>query len=141
MDIAKAFLIEANNDYDVVLMLIENEKFNLATYHAQQAVEKLLKACLAAQGKIGIYKHEIFSFFLKEFNKLIDDATMQTLEDAVVPLEESWSISRYPDWTSEPIWVPSQRFTFEDGKVSELKMNTVFEILVPFLKMRYGIEA
>jgi len=140
MDIAKAFLIEANNDYDVVSMLVENEKFNLATYHAQQAVEKLLKACLAAQGKIGIYKHEIFSFFLKEFNKRIDDDTMQILEDAVVPLEESWSISRYPDWTSEPIWVPSQRFTFEDGEISESRMNTVFEILVPFLKIRYGIE-
>jgi len=37
MDVAKAFLIEANNDYDVVSILLENEKFNLATYHAQQA--------------------------------------------------------------------------------------------------------
>ncbi len=81
LDIAKALLIEANNDYDVVPILIENKKFNLAVYHAQQAVEKLLKACLAAEGKIGIYKHEIFSFFLNTFNEKIGTETMRLLDE------------------------------------------------------------
>ena len=59
MDIAKAFLIEANNDYDAVSILLENEKFNLATYHAQQAVEKLLKP-----------KFDSFHSFLKKMYPL-----------------------------------------------------------------------
>ncbi len=140
LDIAKALLIEANNDYDVVPILIENKKFNLAVYHAQQAVEKLLKACLAAEGKIGIYKHEIFSFFLNTFNEKIGTETMRLLEDAVVPLEESWANSRYPDWTTEPIWVPSQQYTLDNATMGETRMKTVFEILVPFLKKNYKIQ-
>lgn len=139
-DIAKALLIEANNDYDIVSLLIDNEKYNLAVYHAQQAVEKLLKACLAAEGKIGIYKHEIFSFFLNEFNAKIDTELMKLLEDAIVPLEESWANSRYPDWSIEPIWIPSQQYTLDNAKMSETRMRTVFEILVPFLKKNYKIQ-
>lgn len=75
MDIARAYLIEANNDYDVISLLIENKKFSIAVFHAQQAVEKLLKACLAADGEIGIYKHEIFSFFLHPVNTYEKAAT------------------------------------------------------------------
>lgn len=57
LDIARAYLIEANNDHDVVSLLIENKKFSIAVFHAQQAVEKLLKACLAAEGEIGQYQN------------------------------------------------------------------------------------
>jgi HEPN domain-containing protein len=139
LDIAKAMLIEADNDYDVVHILIENNKYNLAVYHAQQAVEKLLKACLAAEGKIGIYKHEIFSFFLNTFSEKIDFDTMRLLEDAVIPLEESWANSRYPDWSVEPIWIPSQQYTLDNAKMSETRMRTVFEILSTFLSENYKI--
>lgn len=139
-DIAKAYLIEANNDFEVVSLLIENKKFSAATYHAQQAVEKLLKACLAAEGKIGIYKHEIFSFFLNEFKDKTDNTTMAKLEDAVIPLEENWAISRYPDWSVKPIWIPSQQFTLDNAIMSETRMRTVFEILTPFLNKNYKIQ-
>lgn len=140
LDIAKAMLIEANNDYEVVHILIESEKYNLAVYHAQQAVEKLLKACLAAEGKIGIFKHEIFSFFHSEFNNKINDETMGKLEDAVIPLEESWANSRYPDWSVDPIWIPSQQYTLDNARMSETRMQTVFEILLLFLSKKYNIK-
>jgi HEPN domain-containing protein len=139
-DIAKAYLIEAKNDSDVVSILIESKKYNIAVYHAQQAVEKLLKACLAAEGKIGIYKHEIFSFFLDAFKNIIDIKTIAKLEDAVIPLEENWAISRYPDWSVKPIWIPSQQFTLDNAMMSETRMRTVFEILIPFLKKNYKIQ-
>ena len=139
-EVAKAYLIEANNDYEVVSMLIENKKFNLAVYHAQQAVEKLLKACLAAEGKIGIFKHEIFSFFLNAFNDKIDIETMALLEESVVPLEENWAISRYPDWSKDSMWIPSQHYTFENAKMNETRMQTVFKILLRFLKEKYKIQ-
>lgn len=139
-DITKAYFIEANNDYDVVSILIKSKKFSIAVYHAQQAVEKLLKSCLAAEGKIGIYKHEIFSFFLNEFKDKIDNTTMAKLEDAVIPLEENWAISRYPDWSVKPIWIPSQQFTIDNAMMSETRMRTVFQILIPFLKKNYRIQ-
>jgi len=140
LDIAKAMLIEGNNDYEVVPILIESGKYNLAVYHAQQAVEKLLKACLAAEGKIGIYKHEIFSFFLYTFTEKIDTDTMRLLEDAIIPLEESWANSRYPDWSVDPIWIPSQQYTLDNARMSETRMRTVFEILLPFLSENYKIQ-
>ncbi len=140
LDISKAYLIEAKNDYDVVPILIENKKYSIATYHSQQAVEKLLKACLAAEGKIGIYRHEIFSFFLNAFNEKIDNVTMAKLEDAVVPQEENWALSRYPDWSAKPIWIPSQQITFDNARMSDARMRTVFEILIPFLKENYKIQ-
>jgi HEPN domain-containing protein len=93
-------------------------------------VEKILKACLAAEGKIGIYKHEIFSFFFNEFKNKIDDLTMALLEEAVIPLEENWALSRYPDWSVDPIWIPSQQFNLENAQMSETRMKTAFEILM-----------
>lgn len=140
LEVAKAYLIEANNDYEVVSMLIEKKKFNLAVYHAQQAVEKLLKACLAAEGKIGIFKHEIFSFFMNAFNDKIDIETMVLLEESVVPLEENWAISRYPDWSKNSMWIPSQQYTFDNAKMNEMRMQTVFKILLRFLKEKYKIQ-
>jgi len=139
-DIAKAYLIEANNDFDVVSLLIENNKFSIAVFHAQQAVEKLQKACLAAEGEIGIYKHEIFSFFLNAFKNKIEIETMALLEEAVVPLEENWAISKYPDWRVKPIWIPSQRYNHDNARMNETRMQSVFDILVPFLKINYDIE-
>ena len=42
-EIATAYLLEAFTDYETVPILIAHEKYNLAVYHAQQTVEKLLK--------------------------------------------------------------------------------------------------
>jgi HEPN domain-containing protein len=90
LDIAKAMLIEGNNDYEVVPILIESGKYNL--------------------------------------------------EDAVIPLEESWANSRYPNWSVEPIWIPSQQYTLDNARMSETRMRTVFEILLPFLSENYKIQ-
>lgn len=38
--IAKAYLIEAQTDFEAVDTLIECSKYNLAVYHARQAIEK-----------------------------------------------------------------------------------------------------
>jgi len=39
--VAEAYLIEAYSDFEAVDTLIEYSKYNLAVYHAQQAVEKI----------------------------------------------------------------------------------------------------
>src|SRR6266498_2051857 len=90
-EIARAFLVESRSDREAVSVLIENKQYNLAIYHAQQSVEKLLKACLAAEGKIGIYKHEIFYFFKAALEDKFGENEMTLLTDSVTVLEEEWS--------------------------------------------------
>lgn len=106
-EIARAFLIESRSDGEAVSVLIGNKQYNLAIYHAQQSVEKLLKACLAAEGKIGIYKHEIFYFFKDALGDKFQESEMKILTDSVPELEEEWSATRYPGWENDRIWIPS----------------------------------
>jgi HEPN domain-containing protein len=140
LDIAAAYLLEAFTDYETVPILIAHEKYNLAIYHAQQAVEKLLKACLAAEGAIGIYKHQIFHYFQTVFTSKIDAETMDQLEEHMIELEEEWALSRYPDWDAEPIWVPSLGYTKQQAEERSNNMNAVFKILTKFLKENYNVE-
>jgi HEPN domain-containing protein len=140
LKIAAAYLLEAFTDYETVPILIAHEKYNLAVYHAQQAVEKLLKACLAAEGAIGIYRHEIFHYFQEVFTSKIDAETMDRIEENLIELEEEWALSRYPDWEAEPIWIPSLGYTKQHAEERRNDMNIVFEILTKFLKENYNIE-
>ncbi|MDI6810800.1 MAG: HEPN domain-containing protein [archaeon] len=139
-EIAEAYLLEAVNDYDAVPILIAHEKYNLAVYHAQQAVEKLFKACLAAEGAIGIYKHEVFRHFKEVFSTKIDAQTMNSIEENVIELEEEWALSRYPDWEVEPIWIPSRGYTKQNAEERRNNMNIVFEILTKFLRDNYKLK-
>ena len=140
IEIAEAYLLEAFSDYDTVPILISHEKYNLAVYHAQQAVEKLLKACLAAEGAIGIYKHEVFRYFQDVFHTKIDAQSMDIIEENLIELEEEWALSRYPDWEAEPIWIPSRGYTKQHAEERRNNMNMVFEILTKFLKENYNVE-
>ena len=138
--IATAFLIEARSDSEAVRVLIENGQYSLAVYHAQQAVEKLLKACLAIEGIIGIYKHEIFHFFTETLKDRFADDEIQTLMETVPALEEEWSATRYPGWDDGHLWIPSQEYTLEDAKEMESKMKAAAVVLKKFLKAGHGIE-
>lgn len=138
--VAKAYLIEAHSDFEAVDTLIEYSKYNLAVYHAQQAVEKIMKACLAAKGKIGIFKHEIYPIFKEAFENELSDKDFEILESSIIILEEEWALSRYPDWDVEPIWIPSERYNKEDAEDRREKMKKVFYILTGFLKKKYKLE-
>lgn len=138
--IAKAYFIEACSDFEAVDTLIEHSKYNLAVYHTQQAVEKLLKACLAARGKIGIYKHEVYPFFKEVFESEISARDFKILDSNIVKLEEEWALSRYPNWDVEPIWIPSERYKKEDAEDRREKMKAVFHILTDFLGKKYKLE-
>jgi HEPN domain-containing protein len=138
--IAKAYLIEAHSDFEAVDTLIEHGRYNLAVYHAQQAVEKLLKACLAAKGKVGIYKHEVYPFFKEVFENEISARDFKILDSSIIKLEEEWALSRYPNWDVEPIWIPSERYKKEDAEDRREKMKAVFHILTDFLGKKYKLE-
>lgn len=139
-EIARAFLIESQSDREAVRVLIANKQYNLAVYHAQQSVEKLLKACLAAEGKIGIYKHEIFFFFKDTLGENFEETEMKVLMDCVPELEEEWSATRYPGWQDDRIWIPSESYTVDDATEMEARMNSASDILMKFLEGKHGIK-
>lgn len=138
--IALAFLTESQSDYEAVRVLIKNKQYNLAIYHAQQSVEKLLKACLSAEGKIGIYKHEIFSFFKENIGDRFKKEEMKILAENIPELEEEWSATRYPGWESGEIWIPSEEYTIDDAKKVKRQMEAASKILKKFLKEKHRIK-
>lgn len=139
-EIARSFLIESNSDSEAVSILIENKQYNLAIYHAQQSVEKLLKACLAAEGKIGIYKHEIFYFFKDALGDKFQESEMKILTDSVPELEEEWSATRYPGWEDNRIWIPSESYTLGDAREMESRMKAASKALKNFLEERHELK-
>lgn len=139
-EIARAFLIESQSDCEAVSVLIGSEQYNLAIYHAQQSIEKLLKACLAAEGKIGIYKHEIFYFFKETLGDKFEESEMKILMDSVPELEEEWSATRYPGWENDRIWIPSESYTLGDAREMESKMKAASKVLKEFLEERHKLK-
>jgi HEPN domain-containing protein len=137
--IARAYLVEAQADYEAVPALIQIGRYNLAIYHAQQAVEKLLKVCLALEGKIGIYKHEVFTFFRETFRAKVPEEWLAELEDDVVELEEEWATSRYPRWDDDRLWIPSEAYTEEDALDRKGRMERVFSRIGEYLSKEYQL--
>ncbi len=138
--VAAAYLIESRSDRAAVSALIKSKQYNLAIYHAQQSVEKILKACLAAEGKIGIYKHEIFSFFKEAIGDRFKEDEMKILTENIPELEEEWSATRYPGWENAQIWVPSEEYTVADAKDMKRRMEASSRILRKFLKEKHRIK-
>jgi len=138
--VATAYLIESRSDRAAVSALIKSKQYNLAIYHAQQSVEKILKACLAAEGKIGIYKHEIFSFFKEAIGDRFKEDEMKILTENIPELEEEWSATRYPGWENAQIWVPSEEYTAADAKDMKRRMEASSRILRKFLKEKHRIK-
>jgi len=138
--VAAAYLIESRSDRAAVSALIKSKQYNLAIYHAQQSVEKILKACLAAEGKIGIYKHEIFSFFKEAIGDRFKEDEMKILTENIPELEEEWSATRYPGWENAQIWIPSEEYTVADAKDMKRRMEASSRILRKFLKEKHRIK-
>ena len=138
--VATAYLIESRSDRTAVSALIKSKQYNLAIYHAQQSVEKILKACLAAEGKIGIYKHEIFSFFKEAIGDRFKEDEMKILTENIPELEEEWSATRYPGWENAQIWIPSEEYTVADAKDMKRRMEASSRILRKFLKEKHRIK-
>jgi HEPN domain-containing protein len=57
-DIAKAFLREAQSDLNSARVLLSAGEYARCIAHAQQTVEKTLKAVLAARGTIVTGRHQ-----------------------------------------------------------------------------------
>ena len=66
---ARAWLRKAENDLTTIRGILQlGGPYDMACFHAQQAVEKVLKAALAASGRQIIRTHDLVSLFRQVLN-------------------------------------------------------------------------
>lgn len=136
-DIARAFFIEGEVDFRIAKLLSGSDYHSRTIYFAQQAVEKLVKACLALKG-IYTTDHNLSSLFKAVYSGIFDD--IDALARAIDTLERHGARVRFPLFHRPdlPIWIPSKGFTEEDASRSMRSCEFVFKTLKAFLDRELG---
>ncbi|MBI3989184.1 MAG: HEPN domain-containing protein [candidate division NC10 bacterium] len=131
-DIAKAFLIEGEVDYKIAKLLSGSDFHSRTIYFAQQAVEKLVKACLALKG-IFATDHNLASLFKAIYGGTFND--VEALARAIDTLERHGARVRFPLFNRPdlPIWIPSKGYTEEDATRALKGCEFVFRALKAYL--------
>ncbi len=130
--IAKAYLVESEVDYKVAVLLSGTEYHSRTIFLAQQAVEKMVKACLALRG-IYTTDHNMSSLFKAVYGPELPGAG-ELVRD-VDALERHGARVRFPLFQRPelPIWIPSLNYRAEDARRALHMATTVIEALRPVL--------
>jgi HEPN domain-containing protein len=113
-EIARAFLTESDVDYRVAQLLRGTEFHSRTIAFAQQAVEKLVKACLALRGVVTL-EHNLSSLFRALYQAELPD--MDELVKHIEELERHGARPRFPLFQRRdlPLWIPSRDYREEDA--------------------------
>ncbi len=127
-DWSNYWLEDAQRDLKAAEYLSQNELYERAVYHCQQAVEKTVKAVLIC---FGAYEktHYVASILRKEVEKRDLEGYSKELEKTVniaEGLEPHVSLSRYPGISGGEVWLPSKEYTKE---IAESALNDSKEAL------------
>lgn len=127
-DWSNYWLEDAQRDLKAAEYLTQNELYERAVYHCQQAVEKTVKAVLIC---FGAYEktHYVASILRKEVEKRDLEGYSKELMKIVMiaeGLEPHVSLSRYPGISGGEVWLPSKEYTKE---ISESALNDAKEAL------------
>jgi len=131
-EIARAFLIESDVDYRVTQLLRGTEFHSRTIAFAQQAVEKLVKACLALRGVVTL-DHNLSSLFRALYQA--DLPEMDELVRHIDILERHGARPRFPLFQRRdlPLWVPSRDYREEDALRALQSADYVVQRLRPHL--------
>ncbi len=131
-EIARAFLIESDVDYRVTQLLRGTEFHSRTIAFAQQAVEKLVKACLALRGVVTL-DHNLSSLFRALYQA--DFLEMDELVRHIDILERHGARPRFPLFQRRdlPLWVPSRDYREEDATRALQSAEYVVQRLRPHL--------
>jgi len=131
-EIARAFLIESDVDYRVTQLLRGTEFHSRTIAFAQQAVEKLVKACLALRGVVTL-DHNLSSLFRALYHA--DFPEMDELVRHIDILERHGARPRFPLFQRRdlPLWVPSRDYREEDATRALQSAEYVVQRLRPHL--------
>lgn len=130
--IARAYLIESEVDFQVATLLGGTEYHSRTIFLAQQAAEKMVKACLAVRG-ITTTDHNMSSLFKAVFGAELPQAG--EVVRAVDALERHGARVRFPLFQRPelPIWIPSQGYRQEDAQRALALAGGVMAALRPYL--------
>ena len=131
-EIARAYLIESEVDFEVSRILYQNGFNSRTVFFAQQASEKIVKACLALKG-IYITDHNLSSIFTNVFREQIPEA--DRILTAITELERHGTRSRFPLYhrPNLPIWIPSKEYKVDDAMNCPANLEIIFKTLKAFL--------
>jgi len=135
--IAKAYLIECDVDFKVANLLAGTEYHSRTIFLAQQAAEKMVKACLAVRG-IYTTDHNMSSLFKAVYGAELPQA--DEVGRAVDALERHGARVRFPLFQRPelPIWIPSQSYRREDAQRALELAGSVIGILRAHLDKAVG---
>lgn len=131
-EIARAFLTESDVDFRVALLLRGTEFHSRTIAFAQQAVEKMVKACLALRGVVTL-EHHLSSVFRALYQAEFPD--MDDLVKHIDALERHGARPRFPLFQRRdlPMWVPSRDYREEDATRALRSGEYVVQRLKPYL--------
>jgi HEPN domain-containing protein len=136
-EIARAFLNESDVDYRVAQLLRGTEFHSRTIAFAQQAVEKLVKACLALRGVVTL-EHNLSSLFRALYQADLPD--MDELVKHIEDLERHGARPRFPLFQRRdlPLWIPSRDYREEDAARAMYSAEYVVQRVKPHLHRILG---
>jgi HEPN domain-containing protein len=136
-EIARAFLSESDVDYRVAQLLRGTEFHSRTIAFAQQAVEKLVKACLALRGVVTL-EHNLSSLFRALYQADLPD--MDELIKHIEDLERHGARPRFPLFQRRdlPLWIPSRDYREEDAARAMFSAEYVVQRVKPHLHRILG---
>jgi HEPN domain-containing protein len=131
-EIARAFLTESDVDYRVAQLLCGTEFHSRTIAFAQQAVEKMVKACLALRGVVTL-DHNLSSLFRALYQAAFPD--MEALVRHIELLARHGARPRFPLFQRRdlPLWIPSLAYREEDAARAMQSAEYVVQHLKPYL--------
>lgn len=132
-EIARAFLTESDVDYRVAQLLRGTEFHSRTIAFAQQAVEKVVKACLALRGVVTL-EHNLSSLFRALYSA--DFPEMDEMVKHIDGLERHGARPRFPLFQRRdlPLWVPSRDYREEDAAHAMECADYVVQRVKPYLE-------
>jgi HEPN domain-containing protein len=131
-EVARAFLTESDVDYRVAQLLRGTEFHSRTIAFAQQAVEKMVKACLALRGVVTL-EHNLSSLFRALYQADFPD--MDELVKHIDGLERHGARPRFPLFQRRdlPLWIPSRDYREEDAARAMQSAEYVVQRMKPYL--------
>jgi len=131
-EIARAFLVESGVDYRVAQLLRGTEYHSRTIAFAQQAVEKLVKACLALRGVVTL-DHNLSSLFRALYQVEVPD--IDEVVRHIDVLERHGARPRFPLFQRRalPLWLPSRDYQEEDATRAMQSADYVVQRLQPYV--------
>lgn len=136
-EIARAFLTESDVDYRVAQLLRGTEFHSRTIAFAQQAVEKLVKACLALRGVVTL-EHNLSSLFRALYQADLPD--MDEMIKHIEELERHGARPRFPLFQRRdlPLWIPSRDYREEDAARAMYSAEYVVQRVKPHVHRILG---